>query len=94
MEKSIEKSIWKLEKKKSITDTDEIMQLFIGKWNFVKKENFDEFLKACGIGYILRKTANALTPTEIIEFHGKSGSLRYFFGFFNMYLQTFLSINT
>merc|ERR1712212_489288 len=46
---------------------DELMNQFLGKWKFVKKENFDEFLKACGILWPLRKAANALTPTEIFE---------------------------
>merc|ERR1712156_732471 len=46
---------------------DDLMKQFMGKWKFVKKENFDEFLKACGILWPLRKAANALTPTEIFE---------------------------
>ena len=52
---------------KTIQNPDELIEEFIGKWKFVRKENFDEFLKACGIGYIFRKAADALTPTEIIE---------------------------
>ena len=63
---------------KPVQNSDELIQEFIGKWTFVKKENFDEFLKACGIGYVFRKAANALTPTEIIERgnNTKSYSLR------------------
>jgi hypothetical protein len=52
---------------KTVQNPDKLIEEFIGKWKFVRKENFDEFLKACGIGYIFRKAADALTPTEIIE---------------------------
>ena len=44
----------------------QFMPDFLGKWRLLKKHGFDEFLKSCGINIILRKAANALTPTEII----------------------------
>ena len=46
---------------------EELMEHFLKKWKFVNKENFDEFLKACGILWPLRKAANALNPTEIFQ---------------------------
>ncbi|KRZ60784.1 Fatty acid-binding -like protein 6 [Trichinella nativa] len=39
---------------------------FIGKYRFVSSENFDEFMKALGVNYLLRKIANAASP--IVEF--------------------------
>ncbi|KRX58334.1 Fatty acid-binding protein, adipocyte, partial [Trichinella sp. T9] len=35
---------------------------FIGKYRFVSSENFDEFMKALGVNYLLRKIANAASP--------------------------------
>ena len=52
---------------KKVINESQTMQQFIGRWKFVRKQNFDEFLAECGIPYLLRKTANALTPTEVIE---------------------------
>ncbi|XP_015782223.1 fatty acid-binding protein [Tetranychus urticae] len=36
---------------------------FVGDYNLVTSENFDDFLKALGVGMILRKTAGALKPS-------------------------------
>ena len=59
---------------------EDFMTDFIGKWRLLKKHNFDEFLKSCGINFVLRKAANALTPTESIEDHGHGVYvLRYVF---------------
>ena len=43
------------------------MKQFLGSWRLLKKNNFDEFLKDCGINYLLRKASTALTPTETME---------------------------
>ena len=42
------------------------MEEFEGTWRQVKMENFDEYLKACGVSFVLRKVAGAATPS--IEF--------------------------
>lgn len=52
---------------KVVPDQVEHLRNFFGRWKFVCKENFDEFLKGCGINFLLRKTASTLTPTEIID---------------------------
>ena len=44
------------------------MKQFLGSWRLLKKNNFDEFLKDCGINYLLRKASSALTPTETIDY--------------------------
>ena len=54
-----------------VQNPGEIMPEFIGKWRLLKKHNFDEFLKSCGINFVLRKAANALTPTETIDDNGQ-----------------------
>lgn len=42
--------------------------VMIGKWKLTKSENFDEYMKAIGVGMILRNMANLATPTvEIVK---------------------------
>lgn len=43
------------------------MAEFAGEYTFVSSENFDEFLKALGVNFLLRKTVGALKPTFIIK---------------------------
>ncbi|XP_045770511.1 sodium/calcium exchanger regulatory protein 1 [Maniola jurtina] len=46
---------------------------FIGKkYKMISSENFDEFMKAIGVGLITRKTANAVTPTVELKQDGDS----------------------
>ncbi|VDK21204.1 unnamed protein product [Anisakis simplex] len=40
---------------------------FVGKWTFVSSENFDEYMKQCGVGLITRKMAVTLKPTLTIS---------------------------
>ncbi|CAG0925547.1 unnamed protein product, partial [Notodromas monacha] len=42
------------------------MDCIIGKWKMVSSENFDDYMKALGVGIVLRNLANVATPT--IEF--------------------------
>lgn len=47
------------------------MVQFTGKFTRVKAENYDEFLKALNVGFLLRKAATASTPVmEITESDG------------------------
>merc|ERR1711951_204635 len=47
------------------------MVQFTGKFTRVSSENYDEFLKALNVGYLLRKAATASTPVmEITESDG------------------------
>lgn len=44
---------------------------FVGKkYKMVSSENFDEFMKAIGVGLITRKAANAVTPTVELRKEG------------------------
>uniref|UniRef100_A0AC34QM87 Cytosolic fatty-acid binding proteins domain-containing protein n=1 Tax=Panagrolaimus sp. JU765 TaxID=591449 RepID=A0AC34QM87_9BILA len=43
---------------------------FLGKWNFVESENFEEYLKQAGVGLVTRKMAATLKPQVEFEREG------------------------
>eukprot|EP00914_Ancora_sagittata_P018469 GHVO01036566.1.p1 GENE.GHVO01036566.1~~GHVO01036566.1.p1 ORF type:complete len:137 (+),score=33.42 GHVO01036566.1:83-493(+) len=43
---------------------------FVGTWKLVASENFDEYMKGCGVSLLVRKTANALSPSQVIAVDG------------------------
>jgi fatty acid-binding protein 3 len=43
---------------------------FVGKWNLIDSENFDEYMKKVGIGFVTRKMANSLKPVLTIDVNG------------------------
>merc|ERR1712002_723568 len=52
-------------------ETDNIMEVFKGKFERVSSENYEEFLKALDVSYLLRKAATVSTPiVEITENNG------------------------
>merc|ERR1712050_88732 len=52
-------------------ETDNIMEVFKGKFERVSAENYEEFLKALDVSYLLRKAATVSTPVlEITENSG------------------------
>jgi len=46
-------------------------EAFNGVWKIVDQEKFDDYMKAIGVGLILRKTGNAVKPVLTIDFDGK-----------------------
>lgn len=52
------------------------MAQLIGKWRMESSENFDEYMKAVGVGMLLRKTGNAMKPDTIISQDGDTWKLR------------------
>lgn len=46
------------------------MVQFVGKYNYESGENFDEFLKALGVGWILRNLAKTTKPTIEVTLDG------------------------
>ena len=51
------------------------MTEFFGSWRLQSSENFDDFLRACGINYVLRKLASTVTPTLILKAENEEGNL-------------------
>jgi len=43
---------------------------FVGKWNLIESENFDEYMKKVGVGLMTRKMAGALKPVLDISVEG------------------------
>ncbi|XP_063810667.1 fatty acid-binding protein, heart [Pseudophryne corroboree] len=39
---------------------------FLGTWRLVESKNFDEYMKALGVGFATRQIANVTKPTTII----------------------------
>uniref|UniRef100_A0AC34FA56 Cytosolic fatty-acid binding proteins domain-containing protein n=1 Tax=Panagrolaimus sp. ES5 TaxID=591445 RepID=A0AC34FA56_9BILA len=49
---------------------------FAGKWDFESSENFDEYMKAVGVGLITRKVANNAKPTLVFEICGDHWAIK------------------
>jgi fatty acid-binding protein 3 len=43
---------------------------FTGKYKLKSSENFDEYMKAIGVGLVMRKMAGAATPVQDIKVNG------------------------
>lgn len=52
------------------------MAALIGKWRMDSSVNFDEYMKAVGVGLVMRKTGNAMKPDTIISQDGDAWKLR------------------
>ena len=52
-----------------------MVEKLVGKWKLSSSENFDEFMKKLGVGFMLRKLGNTLKPSLTIEF--ENGSNRW-----------------
>jgi len=49
---------------------------FVGRWKLVDSKNFDDYLKAVGVGLVLRKTVGNLKPTQAISIEGDTITLK------------------
>lgn len=49
---------------------------FVGKWKLSESENFDEFLKALGVGLAWRKLGQSSKPTVEIKVEGDDWSIK------------------
>uniref|UniRef100_A0A0K0DXV3 FABP domain-containing protein n=1 Tax=Strongyloides stercoralis TaxID=6248 RepID=A0A0K0DXV3_STRER len=47
-----------------------MVEEFNGQWIEPTFENFDEYLKECGVNFLLRKLAQKVRDTLVIEVHG------------------------
>ncbi|OCT94390.1 hypothetical protein XELAEV_18012061mg [Xenopus laevis] len=46
------------------------MEKFAGTWRLVDSKNFDEYMKALGVGFATRQIGNVTKPTTIISVDG------------------------
>lgn len=44
---------------------------YVGKWNLVESDNFENYLKQVGVGLVTRKAAAATKPTLEISVNGR-----------------------
>ncbi|CAI5781436.1 fatty acid-binding protein, heart [Podarcis raffonei] len=51
-------------------------EAFAGVWNLVDSCNFDDYMKAIGVGFATRQMANLTKPTTIIEVDGNKITLK------------------
>ncbi|KAG1963458.1 fatty acid binding protein 7, brain, b [Pimephales promelas] len=47
-----------------------MVEAFCGTWKLVNSENFDEYMKAIGVGFAVRQVGNVTKPTIIISKEG------------------------
>ncbi|NXO01132.1 FABPH protein, partial [Rhinopomastus cyanomelas] len=47
-----------------------MVDAFLGTWKMVDSANFDEYMKALGVGFATRQVASMTKPTTIIEKDG------------------------
>ncbi|XP_055043070.1 fatty acid binding protein 7, brain, b [Misgurnus anguillicaudatus] len=47
-----------------------MVEAFCGTWKLVSSDNFDEYLKALGVGFAVRQAANVVKPTLILSKEG------------------------
>ncbi|KAL5016413.1 hypothetical protein ScPMuIL_006002 [Solemya velum] len=47
-----------------------------GTWRLIDTQNFDEYMKAVGVGYVLRKMANLIKPTQEISVEGDKWNIK------------------
>ena len=50
----------------------EKLEKLVGKWKLSSSENFDEFMKKLGVGFVMRKLGNSMKPTLLIENIGEN----------------------
>uniref|UniRef100_A0A0B7BWG6 Lipocalin/cytosolic fatty-acid binding domain-containing protein n=1 Tax=Arion vulgaris TaxID=1028688 RepID=A0A0B7BWG6_9EUPU len=49
---------------------------FVGTWNIDGNNNFDAYMKACGVSFMTRKLAGSIKAVVHISFEGENGTVR------------------
>jgi hypothetical protein len=52
------------------------MSQFVGKWELVDSENFDEFLKAMDVNFVIRKTVAKFKSSLVITKEGDNWNIQ------------------
>ncbi|XP_053310413.1 fatty acid-binding protein, brain-like [Spea bombifrons] len=47
-----------------------MVESFVGTWKLLESKNFDEYMKAIGVGFATRQIGNVTKPTTIISLDG------------------------
>jgi fatty acid-binding protein 3 len=50
-------------------------EAFVGKWKLVESENFDEYMKAVGVGLMTRKLGATVKPVMTVTVNGSHWSI-------------------
>ncbi|XP_018603421.1 fatty acid-binding protein, heart [Scleropages formosus] len=53
-----------------------MVDAFVGTWNLKESKNFDEYMKALGVGFATRQMGSMTKPTTIISVDGDTVTLR------------------
>ncbi|KAB5530918.1 hypothetical protein PHYPO_G00134870 [Pangasianodon hypophthalmus] len=51
-------------------------ETFVGTWNLKESKNFDEYMKALGVGFATRQVGSMTKPTTIISVDGDAVTLK------------------
>lgn len=51
-------------------------EAFVGTWNLKESKNFDEYMKALGVGFATRQVGSMTKPTTIISVEGDTVTLK------------------
>lgn len=52
------------------------MDKFVGRWSLQTSENFDKYMEAVGVGFMLRKVATTLKPDLLFAADGEGWKMR------------------
>ncbi|KAM4630052.1 fatty acid-binding protein, heart [Polymixia lowei] len=51
-------------------------EAFVGTWNLKETKNFDDYMKALGVGYATRQVGSMTKPTTVISVEGDKVTLK------------------
>ncbi|KAK7138631.1 hypothetical protein R3I93_015919 [Phoxinus phoxinus] len=57
-------------------DAPNMADVFVGTWNLKESKNFDEYMKALGVGFATRQVGSMTKPTTIISKDGDVFTLK------------------
>ncbi|KAM3857942.1 fatty acid-binding protein, heart [Diretmus argenteus] len=53
-----------------------MVDVFVGTWNLKESKNFDDYMKALGVGYATRQLGSFTKPTTLISVDGDKVTLK------------------
>lgn len=52
------------------------MAKLVGSWDLESNDNFDEYMKALGVGMVMRKMGNTIKPTNVFSLDGDKWTMK------------------